>query len=107
MCILSMYVCVYDMYVPPTQNSKPWGVANACSEYCAANDNTSYYMGPIHPRVKKPLTKRLARAANAVAYGAAVASSGPTIKGCELQGRELSIRFDTDALRVRRGGGGG
>ena len=57
-------------------------------------------MGPIHPRVKKTLSERLARAASAVAYGADIAASGPTIKGCSLQSSTLSIHFDMEALRV-------
>ena len=77
---------------PPLQNSKPWGVANACSEYCAANDNTSYYMGPIHPRAKHLVGRRMALAAATTAYPAdtpkALSSQGPTLRNCSVGQRK-------------------
>ena len=44
-----------------------WNVSG-CDQYCASVRTTNFYMGPIHPRDKKPVGVRLAKASMAVAY---------------------------------------
>jgi hypothetical protein len=46
--------------------------------------NTSYYMGPIHPRIKKPVGDRLATAAMGVVFGSSGAYAGPTLAGAHF-----------------------
>ena len=54
-------------------------------------EDTPVYMGPIHPRDKKPVGLRLARAAAATAYSKPGAATGPTITGCTLSADKRSI----------------
>eukprot|EP00040_Diaphanoeca_grandis_P042178 m.264329 g.264329 ORF g.264329 m.264329 type:complete len:830 (+) comp55607_c0_seq1:15-2504(+) len=70
-----------------------------CTASCLAQLNTSFYMGPIHPRVKKPVGDRLAAAAAALVYGSTSAYAGPTIKGCSVAGDTITIRFNETLLR--------
>ena len=65
-------------------------------------------MGPIHPRDKKPVGNRLARAAAAFVYKKAGAYTGPTITGCTVASDKQSVRitfnaslFAGDALEVQ------
>ena len=53
--------------------------------------DTPIYMGPIHPRCKKPVGNRLARAAAASVYAKGGAATGPTITGCAVSGDKKSI----------------
>jgi hypothetical protein len=61
--------------------------------------NTSFYMGPIHPRIKKPVGERLATAAMGVAYGGAGAYAGPTLSGCTAAAGSITVRFNSSLLR--------
>lgn len=72
--------------------------------------DTNYYMGPIHPRDKKPVAARLAQAALVVAYGAQGSFTGPTLAGCRANGENaarlafLACRGLT-GFRFPKGGG--
>ena len=66
----------------------------ACDGYCDALGATGFYMGPIHPRLKKPLGARLAAAAMSVVYGGKDAPTGPTIAGCAVAGASLTLSFE-------------
>jgi hypothetical protein len=76
-----------------------WGAGN----YCEVGDATNFYMGPIHPRTKKPVGLRLAQASAAVAYKKKVAFTGPTLAGCTKAGSKITLTFNTTLL----GAGGG
>jgi sialate O-acetylesterase len=56
-------------------------------------------MGPIHPRIKKPLGKRLALAAHNLVYGGAGAYTGPTISGCTASTSVITLYFNRTLLR--------
>ena len=56
-----------------------------CAAACAGLMNTTYYMGPIHPRIKKPVGQRLAKAAHRLLFGGAGAYAGPTLSGCAVE----------------------
>jgi hypothetical protein len=59
-------------------------------------------MGGIHPRSKKPVGDRLAKAAFNTVYGGKAAFTGPTLSGCTLangSSPSLTIEFDTSMLR--------
>lgn len=61
---------------------------------------TPIAMGGIHPRSKKPVGDRLAKAAFNTVYGGKQAYTGPTIAGCALgsDAAELTIKFDATLL---------
>lgn len=75
---------------PPTG----WG---SCTGYCDSIAGTNFYMGPIHPRDKKPVGARLAQAAMVVAYGNPGNPTGPTISSCfgDSAG-SIEMTFDSD-----------
>jgi hypothetical protein len=57
-------------------------------------------MGSIHPRNKRLLGSRLARAARAAVYGdAKVAFTGPVLAGCAVAPGKLELTFDLAMLR--------
>ncbi|CAJ1423797.1 unnamed protein product [Effrenium voratum] len=81
-------------------SGSPHGDCNGCGGpggYCANLSDTNYYMGPIHPRDKKPVAARLAQAALVVAYGAQGSFTGPTLAGCRANGENART---TTAVRV-------
>jgi hypothetical protein len=53
----------------------------------------------IHPRLKRPVGERLAKAAYNQVYGGAAASTGPTISGCKLSSSKLTLIFDPELLK--------
>jgi hypothetical protein len=57
---LSWLCCAEDGHYNATTCNKREAT---CADACRALTNTSYYMGPIHPRIKKPVGQRLAFAA--------------------------------------------
>lgn len=66
---------------------------------CDCNAPCCRFMGPIHPRVKQTVGRRLATAARALVYGdASLLHTGPVISGCsvtpERHGPSLDITFD-------------
>ena len=76
------------------------GGINKCGDACLAMTNTSYYMGPIHPRIKKPVGERLALAAMGVAFDGKQPYAGPTISGCTYGGaKTLTVEYNSTLLR--------
>jgi hypothetical protein len=61
--------CCYKSYNASTCAAKTKGKPEVCTAACAGLLNTSYYMGPIHPRIKKPVGERMALAAHNLVYG--------------------------------------
>ena len=73
-----------------------------CAPACAAQAGTSYMMSGIHPRSKKLVGDRLARAALNTVYGGAAAYTGPTLASCALAAAgaaSLTVNFDSSLLR--------
>jgi hypothetical protein len=56
---------------------------------------------PIHPRLKRPVGRRLAAALVALEYNGSGAVTGPTISGCTLSAdnTHLTLMFNTTLLR--------
>jgi sialate O-acetylesterase len=82
-------------------NYHPKGSCDGClgiDQYCASLSATNYYMGPIHPRDKKPVGQRLAQAGAVVAYGKSGLATGPTLSGCQVSGGNLLVSFNTSLL---------
>eukprot|EP01060_Flectonema_neradi_P034621 TRINITY_DN6132_c0_g1_i2.p1 TRINITY_DN6132_c0_g1~~TRINITY_DN6132_c0_g1_i2.p1 ORF type:complete len:230 (+),score=51.41 TRINITY_DN6132_c0_g1_i2:59-691(+) len=56
-------------------------------------------MGPIHPRDKLPVAKRLAQASYGTVYEPGkVAVKGPIISGCSVSGGKLTVKFNKQLL---------
>eukprot|EP00729_Bicosta_minor_P010417 gene10417-25194_t len=73
----------------------PGGYGKGCDGYCASVKTTNWYMGPIHPRDKKPVGARLAATSMAVAYKAkGFFSNGPTVAGCSMNGGKITVFFN-------------
>ena len=70
---------------------------------------TGQFMGGIHPRVKKLVGERLAKAARALVYkDTDMVWTGPVLSSCALNGNTLVLSFDQsmlkdDTIMVRRG----
>jgi sialate O-acetylesterase len=79
--------------------TKCGGLATKCVDACKALTNTSFYMGPIHPRIKKPVGERLAFACSNLVYGGTGAVSGPTIAGCSVVGTTIEVKFNASLLK--------
>lgn len=73
--------------------------ATRCTNMCTSFDGTKEYMGGLHPRSKRPVGQRLARAAFNTAYGGTKAFTGPVLAGCTLSASSLTILFNTTLLR--------
>ena len=58
-------------------------------------------LGTLHPRMKKPLGKRLAQGLHATAYNGAMPVSGPVIAGCQVSAdaRSLVLEFNGTLLK--------
>eukprot|EP00756_Hemistasia_phaeocysticola_P043550 Hpha_TRINITY_DN17131_c0_g1::TRINITY_DN17131_c0_g1_i1::g.146738::m.146738/K05970/SIAE; sialate O-acetylesterase len=68
-------------------NASEWNPAVRSYAPLVANGTaTPFFMGPIHPRLKSELGRRLA-----VAFHDR--TSGPTIAGCTLESKKLALRF--------------
>lgn len=72
--------------------------ASTCRNMCYASTRTRQLMGSLHPRSKKPVGLRLARAAFNTVYGGGGSFTGPTLAGCTLTATKLTIRFDEALL---------
>jgi hypothetical protein len=106
------YSCCWNRYNASLCAKATNGHPELCDPYCTALHDTNFYMGPIHPRLKKPAGQRAAIAAMAIAYPpkgqsaaqAAVsprkAYTGPTISGCAVStdGTKLTLKFNTSLL---------
>lgn len=75
------------------------GRESVCALACQASSGSSIVMGGIHPRDKKPVGDRLARAALNSYYGGSAAYTGPTLSGCSSKGNTLTVQFNTTLLR--------
>ena len=53
--------CCYEKYNRTMCDARTHHQPHICEAECAGLLNTSYYMGPIHPRIKKPVGNRLAK----------------------------------------------
>jgi sialate O-acetylesterase len=99
----SAWGCCYDKPDASTCAAKTASIGGpaACDAACAGLLNTSFYMGPIHPRLKKPVGDRLALAARNLLFGGTGAFAGPTLQGCALSadGASLAIAFNRSLLR--------
>ena len=73
----------HDNSKPSDRNLTSWG---QCTGYCDSVCTTNWYMGPIHPRDKKPVGDRLAAVGAVVAYKKTGHSNGPTISRCKKAG---------------------
>jgi len=61
---------------------------------------TGQFMGGIHPRVKKIVGIRLAKAAQALVYGDSdTVWTGPVIQGCAVNGNTILLSFDREKLK--------
>ena len=69
-----------------------------CAAYCDSTGRTRWYMGPIHPRSKKPVGARLAQAAGVQVYGLPGAATGPTLSGCSVSGMSITVKFNAQLL---------
>ncbi len=74
-------------------NGKP----EICDPACAAAAGTPSE-GGIHPRSKRPVAERLATSAYKHVYGGSGAGTGPTLSGCSLDDKALTIEFNTTLL---------
>ena len=81
----------------PTKPPPPGGYGS-CEGYCKSLEGTNYYMGPVHPRDKRPVGQRLAQAAAVVAYGHAGAATGPTLSGCRKSATSITLSFNASLL---------
>eukprot|EP00041_Stephanoeca_diplocostata_P003986 m.39872 g.39872 ORF g.39872 m.39872 type:complete len:692 (+) comp14765_c0_seq1:111-2186(+) len=93
------YGCCRWGYNATTCFEKTNGNTSICAPYCEVLQDTSIYMGPIHPRDKYPIGERLAIAAHGVVYGGSKAFTGPTVSGCSVSGTSLTVTFNTTLLR--------
>eukprot|EP00051_Salpingoeca_urceolata_P015083 m.193183 g.193183 ORF g.193183 m.193183 type:complete len:335 (+) comp18286_c0_seq1:1036-2040(+) len=91
--------CYHDGCCP--NNFHPKGNCDSClgpNHYCENLTATNYYMGPIHPRDKKPVGERLAQGAAVVVYGKPGVVTGPTLSGCSVTGNTLTVKFNKTLL---------
>lgn len=58
-------------------------------------------LGPLHPRLKRPVGERLAYGLHALAYGGTHIATGPSFVGCAVArgGRSLTLAFNASLLR--------
>ena len=100
----------YPYYVPgklapgqPYYNCSSAKVSFPNAEYASQAECEAYppplpkpLMGNIHPRNKRLLGQRLARAAKAIIYGdKSIAYTGPVLASCNLTGKQLTLQFDS------------
>jgi hypothetical protein len=86
--------CPYDF------NASHHTTCAGCDGYCNSTAGTPWFMGPIHPRDKKPLGARLAQAAGVSVYGLPGVATGPTLSGCTLNPSSgtLTLTFNASLL---------
>jgi len=88
-----------------------WGGGNSnCAGWDEAvpfsSTKTNYYMGPIHPRVKFEVGRRLAVGALSVTYGRSeMPPAGPTIESCQFQmdrnNLDFTLQFNTKMMNPK------
>ena len=80
------------------QRTVRFGGRGACAAHCEVARIPATLVW-IHPRNKRPVGQRLARAAFGVAYGStAQAASGPTISSCRVDGETMRVAFNASLL---------
>jgi len=86
--------CPYDF------NASHHKTCDGCDAYCNSTEGTHWYMGPIHPRDKKPVGARLAQSAGVTVYGLPGAFTGPTIAGCRVDSssNSVTVTFNSQLL---------
>jgi hypothetical protein len=92
--------CADIMCCPYNFNASHHKTCAGCDGYCNSTMGTSYYMGPIHPRDKKPVGLRLAQSAAVTVYGLPGAFTGPTISGCRVNAgsNTVTVTFNASLL---------
>lgn len=81
------------------QRAASVGGREACAPYCEVARIPASLVW-IHPRNKRPVGQRLARAAFGVAYGGtSLAYTGPTIASCRVEGDTMRVAFNASLLR--------
>lgn len=76
----------------------PYSMGGGDNNY--AVDYTPFFMGPIHPRPKHIIGRRMAQAAAAHIYNDdKIAWTGPIIKNCSVGAKGVTIYFNTTLLR--------
>jgi hypothetical protein len=79
-------------------NSREGGAGWACMSGEAPY--TGQFMGGIHPRVKKIVGTRLAKAARAIAYkDESIVWTGPVLDSCTMDGSQIKLKFRSDLLK--------
>ena len=81
----------------------PGGWPGGCDQYCASVKTTNFYMGPIHPRDKRPVGSRLAQVAMSVAYGTDGVTTGPTVSGCKYDESAQTVTVFFNDTLLKRG----
>ena len=61
--------------------------------------DTPFFMGPIHPRIKAPIGRRLAVAYKNLMLGGTATFTGPTLSGCTVQSDVVTLTYNTTLLR--------
>ena len=56
-------------------------------------------LGTLHPRMKRPVGRRLAQGLHATAYNGTMPVSGPVLAGCQVSGSKLYLRFNKTLLK--------
>lgn len=97
----------YKNPVPPRDltkcgdDSKLWA---DCKNYCTgpySSSKTAPFMGGIHPRNKRIVGERLAKACLPIVYGAKGPFTGPTLSSCSVDSKDknkLIVRFNQTLL---------
>ena len=64
-------------------------------------DDTNYFMGPIHPRPKLWVGKRLAAGAHALGYNGSGPVGGPVVSSCAVSadGNSITVSFNASLSR--------
>ena len=85
-------------------NCLPWDASNwddalkPMYPYINSTD-TRYFMGPIHPRIKHPVGRRLAVAYKNLMLQGENSFTGPTISGCSVSDNKLELRYNATLLK--------
>ena len=84
-------------------DNTPWNMSwpPTCHGYCDSVRTSNFYMGPIHPRDKRPVGKRLGQQGAVAAYGKPGHITGPTLSGCAVEDNKITLRFNKTLLAGR------
>jgi hypothetical protein len=56
-------------------------------------------LGTLHPRIKRPVGKRLAQGLHATAYNGTMPVGGPVLAGCQVSGSAIHLLFNKTLLK--------